>query len=271
MRSWALWPTRRHSHFMSPKSSTTTTSQRPLKSSSRSPPATAGPRTGKSVTTPSAERSLHHCSLRSEKIQRAVDKLIALLKKVCCQVSRCLSVMLEQGDLFLMSVDHSLQTSEKIHVVTQKMSTTQTRSTDVVVCSTVEQRCPLESGHLKVATSAASTTAQANERQAYSCHQWFSCMIHESRHTHRVNDSALWPICTMQMEDLLECPHRFLVRVRLRITVGILPDTFSAVLLHWVSGAWSAVGTRWAATLGAISRHFLCERCWTGNVWRSRG
>ena len=27
--------------------------------------------TGKSVTTPSAERSLHHCSLRSEKNQRA--------------------------------------------------------------------------------------------------------------------------------------------------------------------------------------------------------
>ena len=30
---------------------------------------------------------------RSEKNQRAVDKLITLLKKVCCQVSRCLSVM----------------------------------------------------------------------------------------------------------------------------------------------------------------------------------
>ena len=69
---------------MSPTSSTTSTSQRPLKSSSRSPPATAGPRTcmtGKSVTTPSAERSLHHCSLRSEKIQRAVDKLITLMTK----------------------------------------------------------------------------------------------------------------------------------------------------------------------------------------------
>ena len=45
------------------------------------------------VTTPSAERSIHQCSLRSEKNQRAVDKLITLLKKVCCQVSRCLSVM----------------------------------------------------------------------------------------------------------------------------------------------------------------------------------
>ena len=55
-----------------------------------------GPRTcmtRRSVTTPSAERSLHQCSLRSEKNQRAVHKLITLLKKVCCQVSRCLSVM----------------------------------------------------------------------------------------------------------------------------------------------------------------------------------
>ena len=60
---------------------------------------------------PSAERSLHHSSLRSDKIQRAVDKLINLLKKVCCQVSRCLSVMYEQGDLFPMSLDPSFQTS----------------------------------------------------------------------------------------------------------------------------------------------------------------
>ena len=50
------------------------------------------------MTTPLAERSLHHCSLRSEKIQRALDKLITLLTKACYQVSRCLSVMLEQGD-----------------------------------------------------------------------------------------------------------------------------------------------------------------------------
>ena len=50
------------------------------------------------MTTPSAERSLHHCSLRSEKNQRAVDKLITLQKKVCCRVSRCLSVTFEQGD-----------------------------------------------------------------------------------------------------------------------------------------------------------------------------
>ena len=35
-----------------------------------------------------------------------IDKLITLLTKACCQVSRCLSVMLEQGDLFPMSLDH---------------------------------------------------------------------------------------------------------------------------------------------------------------------
>ena len=48
------------SQVMSPNSSTTTTSQRPLKFSSRSPPATPGLRTcmtRRSVTTPSAERS----------------------------------------------------------------------------------------------------------------------------------------------------------------------------------------------------------------------
>ena len=92
-RDWSTTPL---SQVMSPNSSTTTTSQRPLKFSSRSPPATAGPRTCmtlRSMSTPSAERSLHHCSLRSEKTQRAVDKLITLLTKACCQVSRCLSVM----------------------------------------------------------------------------------------------------------------------------------------------------------------------------------
>ena len=48
---------------MSPTSSATTTSQRTLTYSSRSPPATAGPQicmTWSSTTTPSAERSLHH-------------------------------------------------------------------------------------------------------------------------------------------------------------------------------------------------------------------
>ena len=65
------------------------------------------------MTTPSAERSLHHCSLRSEKNQRAVDKLITLLKKVCRPVSRCLSVMLEQGDLFPIAT----QKNEQIRIL----------------------------------------------------------------------------------------------------------------------------------------------------------
>ena len=71
-------------------SSTTSNSQRPLKFLSRSRPATRGPRTcmtRRSVTTPSAERSLRHCSPRSEKNQRAVDKLTTLMKKVCSQLS----------------------------------------------------------------------------------------------------------------------------------------------------------------------------------------
>ena len=75
---------------MSPTSSTTTRSQRPLTYSSRSPPATAVPQicmTWSSMTTPSAERSLHQFSLRSEKNQRAVDKFINLLTKACCPVS----------------------------------------------------------------------------------------------------------------------------------------------------------------------------------------
>ena len=42
----------------------------------------------------------------SEKMQRSADKFITLLTKCSCPVSRRLSVMLEQGDLFSMSLDH---------------------------------------------------------------------------------------------------------------------------------------------------------------------
>ena len=58
----------------------------------------------------------------SEKMQRAVDKLTTLLTKVCRPVSRRLSVLLEQVDLFLISLTHQSQTPEKILVATQKMS-----------------------------------------------------------------------------------------------------------------------------------------------------
>ena len=84
------------SKVMSPTSSTISITQRPLNFSSSNSPTTRGPRfcmTRRSVTKPSAERSLHHCSHRSEKNQRAVEKRITLLKNVCCQVIRCLSVM----------------------------------------------------------------------------------------------------------------------------------------------------------------------------------
>ena len=39
------------------------------------------------MTTPSAERYLQHCLFKSEKSQRTGDKLITLMKKVCCQLS----------------------------------------------------------------------------------------------------------------------------------------------------------------------------------------
>ena len=70
MRSLALWPRTRLSQVMSPTSSTISTTQRLLKSSSRSKPATLCPRTcmtRSSPTRPSAERSLHHCLFSSEK------------------------------------------------------------------------------------------------------------------------------------------------------------------------------------------------------------
>ena len=109
---------------MSPTSSTISTTQRPLKSSSRSNPATRGPRTfmtRRSVTFPSAERSLHHCSLRSEKIQRAVDKLITLLNKVCCQVSPFLCVTQEWGDPCTNLV-RQVRAAEQNQVATKKTS-----------------------------------------------------------------------------------------------------------------------------------------------------
>ena len=95
MRSPAPWPKTPLSQVMSPTSLTNSTTRRLLKSSCRSNPATRSPRTSmtrNSMTRPSAEHSLHHCSFRSEKNQRIVDKLITLLKKVCCHLSPCLSV-----------------------------------------------------------------------------------------------------------------------------------------------------------------------------------
>ena len=116
VRTLALLPSTTLSQVMSP---TTTTSRRLLNRTSRNPPARTGPwMTSSTVTTPSALRSLHHCSSRSEKIQRAVDELITLMTKVCRPVSRRLSVI-ELGDLLWNSLTHKSQTSEKIHFATQ--------------------------------------------------------------------------------------------------------------------------------------------------------
>ena len=43
--------------------------------------------TRNSTMRPSGKRYLHHCSFRSEKNQRTEDKLITLMRKVCCQLS----------------------------------------------------------------------------------------------------------------------------------------------------------------------------------------
>ena len=109
---------------MSPTSLTTSTTRRLPKSSSRSNPATRCPRTcftRNSTTRPSAERSLHHCSPRSEKNQRAEDKLITLLKKVCCQLSPFPCVTQERGDPCTNLV-RQVRAAEKNQVSTQKTS-----------------------------------------------------------------------------------------------------------------------------------------------------
>ena len=109
MRTLAPLPSTTLSQVMRP---TTCTSQRPLNCTSRNPPAITSPwtcMTWISMTTQSAEHSLHHCSLRSEKVQRAVDELITLLTKVCRPVSRRLSVI-EQGDLLSDHFDSLIST-----------------------------------------------------------------------------------------------------------------------------------------------------------------
>ena len=54
-------------------------------------------------------------------MQRAVDELITLKNKVCRPVSRRLSVLIEQADLF-MSLVRKFQKSEKNQAATQKKS-----------------------------------------------------------------------------------------------------------------------------------------------------
>ena len=122
-RSLALWQSSLLPQVMSPSSSTTSTTRRLLKSSSRRNRATRSPRTfvtGNSTMRPSAERSLHHCSFRSEKNQRAEDKPITLMKKVCCQLSH-FSHTQEPGNPCTNLV-RQVQAAEKNQVATQKVS-----------------------------------------------------------------------------------------------------------------------------------------------------
>ena len=121
MRTLAPLPSTTLFQVMRP---TTTTSRRPLNRTSRNPLARTGHwsrTTLSTMTTPSARRSLHHCSPRSEKMQRAVDELITLMTKVCRPVCRRLSVI-ERGDPLWNSLIHWSQTSEKIRAAAQKMS-----------------------------------------------------------------------------------------------------------------------------------------------------
>ena len=95
MRTLAPLPSTTLSQVMSP----TTTSWRLLNPTSRNPRLRMGPRmTSSTMTSPSARRSLHHCSPRSEKMMRAVDEPITLKTKVCRPVCRRPSVMIERGD-----------------------------------------------------------------------------------------------------------------------------------------------------------------------------
>ena len=122
LRSPAFWPKTLLSQVMSPSSLTISATRRLLKSSSGTNPATRCLRTcmtRRSVTTPSAERSLHHCSFRSEKNQRTVDKLMTLLKNVCCQLSFFLCVTQERGDPCTKWV-RWVRAAEKNSVATQK-------------------------------------------------------------------------------------------------------------------------------------------------------
>ena len=74
-----------------------------------------------STTRPSAERSIHNCSFRSEKNRRTEDKLITLLKKVCCQLSPFLCVTQERREPCTNFV-RDVRAAEKNQVATQKTS-----------------------------------------------------------------------------------------------------------------------------------------------------
>ena len=118
MRSFAPLPSTTLSQVMSP---TTTTSRRLLNHPSRNPRSRMGPRMtsstiGKALSSPlfTQEREDDACPRRAEPI--------TLKTKVCRPVSRRPSVIIERGNLLLISLTHKFQMSEKFRATDQKMS-----------------------------------------------------------------------------------------------------------------------------------------------------
>ena len=109
------------SQVMSPTSSTTSTAQRLSQRSSRmNPSKTLNCRTRamrNSTMSLLEKRNLHHCSFRSEKNQQTCDKLITLMKKVCCQLSPFSHTQV-RGDKFSNQVQICLKNGNQ--VATQK-------------------------------------------------------------------------------------------------------------------------------------------------------
>ena len=88
----------------------------------RNPPTSSGPpMTSTTMTIPSAWRSLHHCSPKSEKTMRAVDEPITLKKKACRLVCRRQSVMTERGDPLFARLTHKFRVFKNFKDTAQKV------------------------------------------------------------------------------------------------------------------------------------------------------
>ena len=117
----------RSTTHLSQVTSTTTTSQRQLRTSIQEPSSDTRPSTRRSEATPSAERSLHRSPLRCEKNQRAVDKAYHSHEESLLSSQSLSGQSLSVGHV--RSGRHvneygspSSSVREKTHVATQKMS-----------------------------------------------------------------------------------------------------------------------------------------------------
>ena len=127
-RGIAPWRFSTLSQVMSPTSSTTSsttsTTQRFLQQSSRMNPSTwtliRRTRAMRNSTMSLLEkRCLHHCSFRREKNQRTWDRLITLIRKICCQLSPFSPAQVRR-DPYTKQVQICLQNGNQ--VATQKTS-----------------------------------------------------------------------------------------------------------------------------------------------------